>query len=431
MRPDNLLWLSFKDLTEKKVRTALTILMVMIGVASIVALTSLTAGISASVQSSLNTLGPTSIILSGPKGFTVTDTAQLSSLPNISTIIPVIEGSGYILANGQNTSITIVGISTAGLENLLSGINLYQGAMYQDSIAPLAVVGQQVAFPTSLAGMQNFQVGYPATIYTGRSGQSTTISVVGILQSYSSLIVPINTAVIMSLPAAELLLHRTTYSAILVKASNTSTVNNVAQQITNIYGSSVTVTTTQQIAQTAASIIGSITILLVIIAGISLLVAAIGIMNIMLISVYERTHDIGIFKSIGFRNRDILMIFLVQAMIIGVAGGIVGIAVGGAAGYGLAFLSNHASAASNSTTGPSSSASAGTGPRGGGTAFVAGGRATASSSSSSSSVSFQPVFQPATILLAMFVAVMVSAIAGVYPAWRASKLEPIEALRQL
>jgi putative ABC transport system permease protein len=424
MKVDDLLWLSYKDLTEKKIRTILTILMVMIGVASIVALTSLTAGISASVQSSLNTLGPTSIILSG-KAFTVSDTAELSSLPNVSAVIPVIEGSGYLLANGQNTSVTIVGITTTGLSELLSGINLYQGALYQDTISSLAVVGQDVAFPTSLAGKQNLQVGSPATLYitSGQGGESTTVSVVGIMQPYSSLIVPVDTAVIMSIPAAQLLLHKSSYSAILVKASNTSTVGWVAQQITNIYGSSVSVTTTQQIAQTASSIIGSITTLLVIIAGISLLVAAIGIMNIMLISVYERTHDIGIFKSVGFKNRDVLLIFLTQALIIGVAGGIVGIAFGGAAAYGLSFLASHASSAPSTT---------GAGSTGSGSVHVSGAYSSSSpASSSSSSLSFSPVFSPGTIVLAILVAVIVSAIAGVYPAWRASKLEPIEALRQL
>ncbi len=442
MRINDLLWLSYKDLTEKKVRTVLTILMVTIGVASIVALTSLTGGISASVQASLNTLGPTSIILTSSKGFTVTDTSQLSSLPNVSAVIPVVEGSGYVLANGQNTSVTVVGISTQGLQELLSGINLYQGSLFQDSISPLVDVGQSIAFPTSTAGGQNLRVGYPATLYVGgRGGQSVTVSVVGILQSYSSLIVPINTAVVMSLSAAQLLLHRSTYSLILVKAANTSDVSNVAQLITNIYGSSVSVTTTQQIAQTASSIIGSITTLLVIIAGISLLVAAIGIMNIMLISVYERTHDIGIFKAVGFKSSHILLIFLTQALIIGVAGGIVGIGVGAGASYGLSYISSHASSGTNSTTtgtaAPSGgfSSGAGGGARasgGGGAVFVTGGsRTTSSTSSSTSSLSFSPVFSPETIILAILVAVIVSAIAGVYPAWRASRLEPIEALRQL
>lgn len=436
MRIDDFLWLSYKDLTEKKVRTTLTILMVMIGVASIVALVSLTEGISASVQTSLQTLGPTSIILSGSKGFTTTDVSRLSGLPNVSAVIPIIEGSGHLLANGQNTSVTVVGISTEGITELLDGVNMYEGSLYSDSISPTVVVGQSVAFPSSFDGRQNLQVGYPVTLYTGGHGssQSVTVSVVGILDSYASLIVPIDSAVVMSLPAAGLLLHRSTYSTILVRASNTSTVNSVAQLITNIYGSSVSVVTTQQIAQTADKIIGSITTLLVIIAGISLLVAAIGIMNIMLISVYERTHDIGILKSIGFKNSHILLVFLMQSLIIGVAGGIAGIAAGVGSAYGLSYISSHVSstgAAGAPGAGPTASYGRGPQAHGGATFVAAGGADQAMASSSSSSISFQPVFTIETMAVALLVAVIVSAIAGVYPAWRASKLEPIDALRQL
>ncbi|MEM3839230.1 MAG: FtsX-like permease family protein [Candidatus Micrarchaeaceae archaeon] len=428
MKLNDLLWLSYKDLAEKKIRTMLTVVMVMIGVASIIALTSLTAGISASVQSSLETLGPTSIILTG-KAFTVSDTSELSSLPNVSAVIPILQGTGFILANGQNTSVSVIGISTTGLSELLGEYpQLYQGALYSDTISPTAVIGQSVAFPTSLAGRQNLRVGYPATLYlaNGRSAEATTISIVGIMQPVSSIIVPVDSAVLMSLPAAQLLMHRTSYNIILVKASSTSAVGGVAQQITDIYGSSVSVTTTQEIAQTAASIIGSITILLVIIAGISLLVAAIGIMNIMLISVYEKTHDIGIYKSIGFRDRDVLLVFLMQALIIGFVGGTAGIATGAAGAYGLSFLASHSQSAGPAGATPQGAAFSG-GYRGRTSAYSQYG----TGGSGAQSISFSPVFAPATIALAMFVAIAVSAIAGVYPAWRASKLEPIEALRQL
>lgn len=445
MRVEDILWLGYKDLNEKRVRTLLTMLMVAIGVASIIALTSLTAGVSQSVQSSLNTLGPTTIIVSPATstGFTISDVAKLSALPNESSVIPVVTGSASIRANGQNTSATIIGISSQGLEALLGGsVNLYQGAQYSDTIAPASIIGHSLAFPSSLAGQQNLEVGSPITVKTsGRGGITTTVPVVGILQSYGSLIVPVDTGVIMSLQAAQTLLNKPSYNLILVKATNTSTVAPLSSLITDIYGNSARVTTTQQILQTVNTVVGGITLLLVVIGSVSLLVAAIGIMNIMLIAVYERTHEIGIMKSLGFENRHIMMVFLMQALIIGAIGGAIGVGTGIGASYLLTSLTSSSSSSSSSSSATASSASPGRGgfSGGGGGSFAGGGGSggavfigsSTSGGSSSSGFSYKPVFTPVAIAESIIVAVIVSMIAGMYPAWRASKMEPIDALRQL
>ena len=429
MRLQDTLWLSFRDLSEKKVRTALTIVMVMIGVASIIALVSQTAGISQSISTELEALGPTSIIMisSNPLGFTASDTATLSSIPDTSAVIPILTGSVNLLTSDQNTSATLIGITPQGLQSLLGGnVSLYQGSIYAESIAPASLIGHSLAFPSTLAGKQDIFVGQPATLQVvSPSGGTYAVPAVGIMNEYGSSIIPVDTGVIMSLTSAETLLHRSSFNIVLVKATNVSDVATVSQLITNIYGSNARIITTQQIEQTVASIIGSISILLVIIAGISLIVAAIGIMNIMLIAVYERTHEIGIMKSIGFKNRDILTIFVFQALLIGIFGGIAGIAVGAVASYG---LSAAISAASSGGSGTTSASSAGFRGGGGGTLAFGGGP---SSAGASGSLVYQPVFSPESIALAIFVAVLVSVLAGVYPAWRASKLEPIDALRQL
>jgi ABC-type antimicrobial peptide transport system permease subunit len=439
-----LLWLSFKELREKKVRTALTVVMVVIGVASIVALTSQTAGISSSIKTSLNALGPTSIIITSTggaagSGFTSADTALISTLPNVSTVIPIMTGSATLSANGQNTTVTVVGISQEGLGQLLGSINIYQGSPYNDTIAPDALVGYDVAFPTALSGTQNLQVGEPATLKvgSGRSSQTITVPVVGILQSYGSSILSVDTSIAFSVQSAEIILHRTSYNEILVKATNTSTVTALSALITTVYGSRARITTTQQLLAATSSIIGSISLLFAVIAGVSLLVAAIGIMNIMLISVFERTHEIGIMKSVGFKNRHILVIFLFQAMIIGIMGGVAGVAVGAGASYGVASVLGHASSSTAASTSGASASSSSSGfsarsgsggfSGGGGDVPVSGGAG--GSAVGSASLSYSPVFTPSTIAAALLVAVIVSIIAGIYPAWRASKMEPIDALR--
>ena len=236
----------------------------------------------------------------------------------------------------------------------------------------------------------------------------------------------------MSLPAAEVLLHKSSFNEMLVLASNTSDVNSTSSLITTIYGSSARVITTASVLSTAASITGTLGLLFGAIAGVSLVVAAIGIMNIMLIAVYERTHEIGIMKSVGFKNNNILMIFLFQALIIGLIGGIIGIGLGAGGSYGLSAVLGGSRASSTSTgssgTTPTVAArggSSGFGGAGGGAGGGFGG------GSSTTSLSFHPVFPISTIAYALLIAVVVSIAAGLYPAWRASKMEPIDALRQL
>jgi putative ABC transport system permease protein len=443
MKLKDIFWLSYKDLSEKKVRTALTVLMVVIGVASIVALVSQTAGISVSITKELSSLGPSSILLtSTSSGFTATDVYDISTLPNVSSATPLLTGTATLVANNQNTSVTIIGATPDGLASLLGGnLTLYNGSMYEDTIAPSAVLGYDAAF-NSTSGRQVVSVGSPTTlrISSGRgSSSSYTVPVVGVLKAYGTSLISIDTGVAMSLPAAELMLHRTSFNIILVKADNSNNVTALTSLLTNIYGTNARVLSTQQLASTASSIISSITLLLVVIAGIALLVAAVGIMNIMLIAVLERTHEIGIMKSLGFKNGQVMTIFLFQAMIIGILGGVIGVVVGAGSSYGVAYLISHLGSTTGTTTRSSSGgSSSGGGPGGASSGGFSGGGASAppaaassSAAGSSSTLSYSPVLSLSTIAEALLVAIIVSAGAGIYPAWRASQMEPIEALRQL
>ena len=159
---DDIFWLSYRDLSEKKVRTILTIVMVIIGIAAIVALTSVTAGISASITKQLESLGPTAIIVSSgtSTGFTAADVGEMSSLPNVTLVTPLLTGSATLYAGNQNTSVSVIGVSTQGIKQLLgSNVTVYDGSMYEDTIAPAVVVGHSIAFPSSAAGQQTITVG--------------------------------------------------------------------------------------------------------------------------------------------------------------------------------------------------------------------------------------------------------------------------------
>ncbi len=446
---NDIFWLSYRDLSEKKVRTALTIIMVIIGIAAIVALTSVTAGISASITAQLESLGPTAIIVSSSTstGFTAADVGEMSSLPNVTSVTPLLSGSAVMYAGNQNSSVSVIGVSTTGLSQLLgTNATVAQGSMYLDTIAPEVVVGHTVAFPTSAAGQQTITVGNSATLrlVSGRNSQTVTVPILGILPSHGASLIPIDTGVFMSVQAAQVLLHRSSYNEMVVLANNLTSVNATSALITTIYGSSARILTTSQLLSTASSIIGSITLLFAVIAGVSLLVAAVGIMNIMLMGVMERTREIGIMKSIGFKSKHVMLVFLLQALIIGVVGGIAGIIVGAGTSYGLAAVFSSGSSSTSASTSAASaggtSARTGTGGSGGfsGGAPPAGGAgggteisAGSGSSTSSSSFSFSPAFPIMTIAEALLISMIVSIVAGIYPAWRAAEMQPIDALRQL
>jgi putative ABC transport system permease protein len=136
------------------------------------------------------------------------------------------------------------------------------------------------------------------------------------------------------------------------------------------------------------------------IAGISLLVAGVGIMNIMIVSLMERTREIGILKALGMKNRTVLLIFLSEAIIIGLMGAVIGIAFG----WGLANIVARLGLVGGRLQGGYQAAAV-------------------------AQMSITPVLTPTVFLGAFAFGLIVSVVFALYPAWRASKLKPVEALR--
>lgn len=426
MKISDVIGLGIKGMSERKLRTGLTTLSVMIGVAAIVALISLVSGISASISSSLNSIGPSTIYLT-PKGsaiFTPADVAEIESFPNVSMVIPMLRFSTNITTNGQSTIATVFGVSNASVASAIGGIHMYYGNLFSNGQLPEALIGYNIAFPTATQMQPSIMLNEPIYLNEQSADGSKTITLVpvGILQAYgSSLFVSPDTSIFISLPEAESMTNKYSYNVLLVQATNTSTANGVDVLLNDIYGSKASIISVQELASTVASITGSLSLLLGAIAGISLIVAGISILSIMMVSVSERTHEIGILKSIGFKRNDILLLFLSEALIIGILGGVLGIGLGAGVSYAIP------SAFSGGSHGTTASTSA---PARGGSAF--GGGASSSShtgSSGPSTLSFTPVISPTLIIMALLVAVLVSTLASLYPAWKASVVDPIKALR--
>ncbi|MEM3786483.1 MAG: FtsX-like permease family protein [Nitrososphaeria archaeon] len=409
MRIEDVLWLGFKSLKTRKVRGALTILSVVIGVASIIGLVAQTAGIQASVLKTLQTLGPTTLLITPARTTTLTqaDAARIMSIPGVENIVPVVSAQMRLAKANEMVQVSIIGVDTLGLQTLLGEIKLLDGEIYSPSATPLAIIGNSIAF-SSTQQTQEVYVGQPIILeqQVGTSTRRITLQVVGVLEKYgASAFLSIDNSIFIPIEYAMNILNRRSYSYIIVKVANVESVNTVSEYLTTIYGRSINILNVQQITQAVSTIMGFFSILLGSVAAISLSVAGLGIMNIMLVSVYERTKEIGLLKAIGFKDRNILIIFLSEALIIGLIGGILGLVAGAAASQVVpTLISTYFNTSSVSSNNPMASQGI-------------------------ASFTYTPIITLDLVGIALLTAISVSVFSGLYPAWRASKMEPIKALR--
>jgi putative ABC transport system permease protein len=187
---------------------------------------------------------------------------------------------------------------------------------------------------------------------------------------------------------------------VVLKGSDDATIKDTSSAIRSAFNNHATVLSSTAVLGTISTIFSFIEIFLAGIAGISLLVAGIGIMNIMIVSLMERTREIGILKALGMGGRTVLLIFLGEALIIGFIGGLVGIV----AGWGLAEVFARYG-------------------------FVIIGGAVGGGGDGGGLLAISPVLTLTVFFGALGFGLIVSVAFAVYPAWRASKLRPVEALR--
>jgi len=402
-------------MSERKLRVALTTLGIVIGVATILTLLSLSAGIQQGILSSLERLGPNSIVISS-RGIQLSqvDVSKVMEVSEINVVIPLVTERVNIIRSGQNVGINLIG--TNNLETLLGEVKLIDGSIYPSSTTPLAIVGYNIAFPPEQGGNQVLFVGQPLilTQQFGQQRRQITVQIVGILDKYgSSAFISPDDSVFIPLDASLKILNRHSYNLLLARTADSSSVDSAAEKLSTIYGTNAQILTIQQFTETVSQITQQLSIFLGSIAAISLIVAGLGIMNIMLVSVFERTKVIGIMKAIGFKSRHVLAIFLSEAIIMGIIGSLVGILLGiGASELLPNLLAGSFGGGSFGMRNPSRT------PSFSPLAF-----------GNPSSLSFKPLVTFDALLLGLSLAIIVSLLAGLYPAWRASKMEPVKALR--
>jgi putative ABC transport system permease protein len=403
--------LAFKALSTHKIRTTLLVLSVVVGVAAIVALTAQTEGVGRSIISSFQSLGPDTIIVNVMgRGLTEADIALISSLENVREVIPVIRETASVNLGGSTVNAVIYGISSDGLKDVLGDLKLIDGSPYPDASVPLAVVGNQIA----TSNTTNQLIILPGQVLTVsiRGGpasvaSSITMIVSGILDKYgiTGFISP-DTSIFIPLQAAQQIFNRRWFNMLIVKASDPNSVDSVIEDLRNVYGGTINAMSPTQIAQTMQNVVLQMSILLGGIAAISLIAAALGIFNMMLVTVTERTREIGTLKALGIKNRHILTQIILEGLLIGLFGGVAGVVIGIAAAYMLPNIV---------TRGLFRAPMPGVGR--------------AQYASPVLGISYAPYINPFMVVVSFALAVIVSVLSSLYPAWRAAKMDPVRALR--
>ncbi len=397
---------ALQSLAANKMRSALTILGIVIGVAAVIAMLAVGNGAQAAITGSISGIGSNLLfVFSGnmqeevrnPKPLTQNDAAALRDAflaPAVANVAPVIQGDREVVYGGERTRTQITGITPD--YQTVRNYELIEGEFIDDSHqlerASVALLGPEVA--DKLFGAREGVTGSSIRI----DGQP--FRVLGVLApkgggSFGSqddvILVPFETA-------QSRLIRRSTgrVDVIFVQATSPDTVQQASDEVAQILRErhrillgedDFTIFTQEDFVDTAKQITNVLTIFLGGVAAISLLVGGIGIMNIMLVSVTERTREIGLRKALGARRKDILIQFLTESSLLSMFGGLIGIGLG----WLIAFVVGQVAAANDTP--------------------------------------LTPVVGMDAILLATLFSTAVGLFFGIYPANRAANLEPVEALR--
>jgi len=396
---------ALESLTVNKLRSFLTVLGIVIGVAAVIAMLAIGRGAQQSINDQINSLGTNVIyVFSGgqdvrnPRPLTTDDVAAISDpaqAPAVLRATPIMQGSSTVSIRGESVRTSVVGVEPqyADLTNLTTSEGSFVTEAQLQQRSAVVVLGTDVA--DGLFGRTTDLIGETVRI------DNQVFRVVGVLESKGGggfgsqdnrVIVPLTTAQSRILRRST----RQTVDQIIVQARSSEEMTLAVEQVKSLLNARHRTTpdhqdfsliNQQDILNIAGSITGVLTLFLGGIAGISLLVGGIGIMNIMYVTVSERTREIGLRKALGARKFDIMVQFLSESALLSLIGGLIGILVA----QGISLL----------------------------VGFIA----------AQNDVAITPLIQTDSILLATLFSAAVGLFFGFYPARRAANLQPVEALR--
>jgi len=419
MKLSDIIKLSISNLSQRGLRSWLTVLGIVIGVAAVVAILSIGSGMQQSISSQLGGLGADIITVSPgfaraytvafQRGaqplieraqtsvyFTEKDVQAIKSIEGIVAINKVIAGRANVTYLAQSASVSVYGVDPLAWKEIIP-VEIEEGRYLLPGDSDAIVVGNRVA---------NQMFKRPLGISTQLTINGKPFKIVGILKESGGIagIIGIDNLIFMPLSSAKTVLDLSTneYSSLQVKVGDTTLVDYVASEIEEKLMLSrhvteetkdFTVTSTKTIQETVMNVMNTVNLFLAGIAGVSLLVGAIGIANTMFMSVMERTRQIGTLKALGSTNLEVMEIFLFESAMIGLLGGLIGIFVGFIASGLISEI--------------------------GVRVLVTGMRAQTGLT----------VITPELILFGLAFSTFIGILSGILPARRAANLQPVEALR--
>jgi len=396
---------AFESILSNKLRSSLTMLGIVIGVAAVISMLAIGTGAEDSITSQIEGIGANVLFVqsggdaTNPEVLTLKDAEAIGDsgrAPSVLTVAPTLQGSVTVSVAGESSSTSIVAATPEYFvaQNVVVEEGNEISSANEEGQEAVVILGTDVA--EELFGYTSGLVGESVRI------NDQPFKVIGVLEeeggtgfgsSDDQILVPLSTA-------QSRLLSRPNVGQvdlIYVQANDSESVDSATEEVSQILRAQhistlgvddFEILSTQSVLETAETITDTFTLFLGGIAGISLLVGGIGIMNIMMVSVIERTREIGLRKAMGARKTDILSQFLIESLVLSIVGGLVGILLG----WAIASLIG-----GFSFGGPESE--------------------------------IQPTVSMNSVLLATLFSASVGIFFGIYPANRAASLEPVEALR--
>jgi putative ABC transport system permease protein len=395
---DNLLF-SFRNIKERRARSILTIVGIAIGIAAIVSLMGLGQGMEESVTGQLSMMADMITVMPGGyqygqhgevEPFTEEDIRDIEHIDGVEAVAPMISGQGIVEYRGERIPIPVQGVDermeeVMHIEEFEGIVEIEEGRDLKWNDRGKCVLGNRVA-------KRYFEDEIGVNDRISINGEN--LRVIGIYgPAGGGLYGSVDTTINLPMRDAEDILEKEGYTMLQVRIADIDMGEEIAKEIEETINDNHNLEFAFALPMTSSieqlkGLFSMISGVLIGIAAIALLVAAIGIINTMLMSVMERTHEIGVMKAIGAKSSDILSLFLIETGMISIIGGVSGCIIGIFGAYVICAMIS----------------------------MMAG-------------MDISPIITLNSIIIGLIVAIGVGILSGLYPARRASKMSPLEALR--